>query len=375
MSCVQRGRRSWAPTWFVMVALVWGGCSRPQPPLLVNLVPALEHLERAGARIVYFNGAAYPELLKRKPVWLVESDREAGSERVRSLAQAALNPKLFRQMDRQEHFEMLLLAGDPVQYRPLMEHLIKTQDWALDRVDPWSLVYRRGGVETINPKAIMDVAAQWDAAAPEVRAQALAAMAERLVVAGRLEVAGQLVAAATQADPHSSAAWIAEGWYRLARGEWAQAMAAANKALAQEKRNRAALSVKAQGLYFSKHFEEAYELSRGLLADAPEDPVMLFTHAKIAHEVRAFQEEIRLLRKLIGIAEREKRSTSWYRVFLGQALAMTGEGTEAVQSFNQALADPELPADQRDFARSAQARVELRIRPPSENGTPRESNK
>jgi len=100
-----------------------------------------------------------------------------------------------------------------------------------------------------------------------------------------------------------------------------------------------------------------------LLEGSPEDPVMLFVHAKIAHEVRSIQEEIEVLRKLIGFAEREKRSTSSYRVYLGQALAMRGEGEEALRELDAALADPDLPPDQLDFARSARGRVELKVRP------------
>jgi hypothetical protein len=69
------------------------------------------------------------------------------------------------------------------------------------------------------------------------------------------------------------------------------------------------------------------------------------------------------LRKLIGFAEREKRSSSSYRVYLGQALAMRGAGEEALAELDAALADPELPPDQVDFARSARGRVELKVHP------------
>lgn len=361
---------AWVGALFCAGVLAVSGCSRETSPLPPSLSPALAYLADSSAKRVYFNAAALPHLVKIAPDWLEGSDRDPRSERVRSMAQAALNPKLFRQLDRQERFDAILLVGDPVQFRPLMEHLIKTQDWALERVDPWSLIYRRGTEETITRESIGRVAAQWDGAASAVRAKALAAMAERLVAAGRLEAGGELVEAARKADGGSVEACAAEGWYRLARGEWKQAIAAAQRGLDLESRNRALLSVKAQGLYFSKRFEEAYEVSRELLAGAPEDPVMLFTHAKIAHEVRSFQEEIQILRKLIGIADREKRSTSWYRVYLGQALATRGEGEAALVELDKALEDSDLPADQRDFASSARARVDLRLHPKQEGRTP-----
>jgi hypothetical protein len=112
-----------------------------------------------------------------------------------------------------------------------------------------------------------------------------------------------------------------------------------------------------------RRFNQAYEISRGLLLEAPDDPVMMFNHAKIAHEVRALEEEVDLLRRLIAVAEREERSTSWYRVFLGQALATTGKGPESLQEFRQALQDPDLPKEQRAFAEEAVRRVEQMIAP------------
>jgi tetratricopeptide (TPR) repeat protein len=196
----------------------------------------------------------------------------------------------------------------------------------------------------------------------------MAAMAERLVAASRMDAASDLIEAAKKIDPAHPAVCTAEGWYKLARGEWAPAVAAADRALKADRRNRPALSVKAQGLYFSRKFAAAYELSRELLEDAPNDPVMLFNHAKMAHEVRSFDEEIEILRKLIALAEREKRSSCWYQVYLGQALAIIGQGAEALESFEKALADPELPADQRDFAKSAKAKVALQLRPEAPTG-------
>jgi hypothetical protein len=43
---------------------------------------------------------------------------------------------------------------------------------------------------------------------------------------------------------------------------------------------------------------------------------------------------------------------------LGQALATTGKGPEALLEFRLALEDPDLPQEQRAFAREAVRRVE-----------------
>jgi hypothetical protein len=121
--------------------------------------------------------------------------------------------------------------------------------------------------------------------------------------------------------------------------------------------------VKAQGLYFSRHFEDAYLLSKELLDDSPDDPVMMFNHAKISHEVGAIQEEIGILRKLVRIALKEGRSASWFRVYLGQALGMTGKGPEAIAEFDLALGDVDLPEDQRQTAENYKKRIEKMLEP------------
>jgi tetratricopeptide (TPR) repeat protein len=352
--------------WIAVVCAVLAGlsgCVEAPDPRLHSVQLALEHLNTLGAQRVYFTGAAFPGFKQLPPAWLPEADRVVTSPRVRALAQAAQSPKLFRQMDRQEHFDALLLAGDPIQFKPLLEHLIQSGDWALDWVDPVSLVYVRGTREELTMERIRRVAKQWDNAPKRQRAEAWAAIAERLIAAHRKDAGAELLQAAREADAKAAAVSVAEGNYRLARGEWAKAVQAADQALGVDPRNRAARSVKAQGLYYSKKFAQAYEISRGLLQEAEEDPVMLFNHAKIAHEVRAIEEEIGLLRKLIAIADREQRSSSWYRVFLGQAFASSGKGPESLKEFKLALEDPDLPEEQRAFAKEAMRRVEQMIAP------------
>jgi hypothetical protein len=48
---------------------------------------------------------------------------------------------------------------------------------------------------------------------------------------------------------------------------------------------------------------------------------------------------------------------------LGQALASTGKGPEALAAFRLALQDPELPQEQRAFATEAMRRVETMLAP------------
>ena len=343
--------------------LLLSACRAERDPLATTPQLALERLQQIGAKSVFFNGGAVAGVFVAWPGWLREEDRTIRSPRVRAMAQAALSPKLFRQLDRQEHFDAILLCGDPIQYKPLQEHLLQSGDWSLDWVDPFSVMYVRGSGDAFSEDKIAEVLARWDPAPEHRKAYAFACVSEKLVAAHRKEAGFKVLEKAHRLGEGVAEVWVAEGHFRLARGEMEKAVAAADRALKLDKRDRGAKSVRAQGLYFSRRFEEAYLLSKELLDDSPEDPVMLFNHAKISHEVGAIEEEISVLRKLIRIAVKEGRSASWFRVYLGQALGMTGKGKEAIQEFDLALADPDLPEDQRQTAENYKKRIEKMLEP------------
>lgn len=342
--------------------LVWSGGCTPRPVSdWYGLRLALESLNGAEVRSVYFNGPAQMRVLEASPAWLRAEDRDVKSERVRSMAQAVQSPKLFRQLDRQERFDVLLISGDPIQSKPLLDHLLETRDWSLWWVDAQGYVFRRGMEGELTMERLRGLMARWEGEPKRQRAELLASLSRNLVAVKRAEAGREIFEQALKVDPESAAAWAAEGMYRLSRGEHGKAVEAANRALKFEKDSLAAKSVKAQGLYFSNRFAEAYEVSRELLKRSPEDPVMLFAHAKIAHEVRALQEEITVLEKLIGIAETVGRPTSIYRVYLGQAYAMRGEAEGAIRELEAAVGDAELPGEHRDFALDMLRRIRSKV--------------
>lgn len=344
------------------VGFAIGGCARkPVPPLKFNAEETLRHLGEERKLVVFFNGPALEELRVRRPVWLMESDAQGQSERVRAMVQAAQNPVLFRQLDRQEHFGVLLLAGDPIQSRPLLEHLWKSGDWSLEWADAFALVYRRGNQTEALPQRVGQVREGWRVLENRERAERLALLGDRLVAAKRMTEARAVLDEGTSVMGGHPPVLAAEGRYRLERGEWDQAVAFSDRALRADPNHRPSLSVKAQALYFSKRFREAYRVSQRLLADSPEDPLMLFAHAKIAHEVGAYSEELEVLNRLIAAAEAQKRSTSYYRVFLGRVLAKTGNGDGAIRELSLALQDPELAAKEREFAEDTLRRVRMRL--------------
>jgi hypothetical protein len=343
----------------VLIVAIWfarGLWQRPDP-LLTTPVLALESLS---AKSLYFNGIARPEMLKQRPDLLTAEDRDDGSERTRGMIQAVQNPKLFRQLDRQYRFDTLLLTGDPSQFKPLLDHLVETKTWTLRYADHTSLVFRREGGKTWELADFAAVRARLAKHSAKERAVALAQTATKVLAAGLPEAGKALLDEASQLAPRDPEVANGLAIYHLGRGEWREAAAQVERALAADRKFLPALATKTQLLYGTKRFSEAYDLSRQVVERLPDDPGLLFYHAKIAHEAHAYKAEIAALEKLIAWAEAAGRPVGGYQIYLGQAYASTGDATRSMDSFMLALNDPDLPNDQRAFARENIARIKKR---------------
>ena len=310
------------------------------------------------SKTLYFNGAARPWIAKLRPDLLMPEARDEKSELSRGLVQAVENPKLFRQLDRKYYFDALLLVGDPSQYRPLIEHLLEAKDWTLTYLDHTSVVYRR------------DVSPEWKATALDAltpnfprtkdRAAFFAQAAVRLLAIRRGADAKACLDKAQALDDRLPDIWNGNAIFRMNRGEWTPALTNANRALAIDANFLPALATKTQVLYSTKKFSEAYDLSRRLVEAYPNDPGLLFYHAKICHEAHAFTDEIRTLQRLIDRAESESQPASGYRLYLAQAYAKDGKAQPAIDEFNRVLADADLPKEQRTFAEDTLAQIKER---------------
>ncbi len=339
----------------VIVAL--RGSGRKPDPLLTTPTLALEVLQ---ARSLYFNSVARPWLGEQRPDLLTAEDRDETSERARGLTQAVQNPKLFRQLDRRYRFDALLLTGDPSQFKPLLDHLVETKDWRLSYADHTSLVFRRDDGKVWEVADFAPVRARMKETSSRDQATALAQTAVKLLAAGQPAAGRQLLDEAVHLAPQLPDAANGLAIYHLGRAEWREAAAQLERALAADRKFLPALATKTQLLYGTKRYNEAYALSRELVTKMPDDPSLLFYHAKIAHEAHAYKAEIEALEKLIALAESEGRPVGGYQLYLGQAYAATGDAERSIDSFMLALNDADLPADQRAFARENIARIKKR---------------
>jgi len=318
-------------------------------PLLTTPKLALEALS---AKVLYYNEPAGVWLTKLRPELLTEADKNDPAIS-HSFAQAVEDPKLFRQLDRQNHFDTLLLVGNPSQYHPLLEHLLETKDWTLTYLDHTSLIFKRGAEEPWTEAKFAPVRAHFAQAPAREQAMFLSDTAMKLLAVQNVALGKKLAEEAQKLDPKLPNPASALAQYHLDHGEWDPAIADADRALELDSEYPPALAAKAQALYASKHFSDAYHVSDKLIEKIPDDPGLLFYHAKICHEARAFGEEIKALEKLIAMAEANHRATSGYNVYLGQAYARSGQGEPALKAYAEALSDPDLPKDQRQEVEKA----------------------
>jgi tetratricopeptide (TPR) repeat protein len=253
-----------------------------------------------------------------------------------------------------------MLTGDPSQYRPLLDHLLDAKDFRPVYVDHTSIILRRNAARAWEPGDLSDVRVHFTGKSKTERAKFLALTAVKLLAIRHAEDAKALLDEASGLSSAVPEVGAGLALYHMGRGQWSEAMLAAERALALDRRFLPALAAKTQILFATKQFSEAYDLSNALVERLPDDPAILFYHAKIAHEAHAYEAEIRTLEKLIARAESEDRPTSGYLVYLGQACASAGRAQAAIDAFSKALLDPDLPAEQREFAGDALERIKSR---------------
>src|SRR6185295_11722275 len=102
----------------------------------------------------------------------------------------------FRELDRETRFAGIWLLGDPSWFKPLLEHLIETNDFTLSYVDHSSIVFgRAGGSESAAIDPIASAQAFND---PRERAYFLAHAGSRLALLRKGEEAARCLKAAEE---------------------------------------------------------------------------------------------------------------------------------------------------------------------------------
>jgi tetratricopeptide (TPR) repeat protein len=319
---------------FLFSILALAGCQRSQPvdPRLQSPSALAQDAASRGLQKIFVNAEARP-LFGKLPL-APASPKDAA---------AAQSAAVWRQLDRAQRFDAVLLAGPAGAFLPLAQHLAESPDFRLVRVDNWGLLFVRGTPVAYAPPG-GDAETFSSAAA---RGIYLSQMALMLDAAGQVAAARERMAAALEAAPEEPSVVTRAAALALARKRFPEAFAQVNRALALAPGDAAALEVKARTLSAAGDKEGAWAAAEELKARAGDDMNALFLHARLANAAHAYQAEADSLERLVTLAEKRGLSATDYRVYLGQSYAKQGLARPAVEQLERALQDPTLPAAQR----------------------------
>lgn len=339
------------------VTLLLCSCGGEIEPLPLGLKGSLERLQGFGVTRPLVTGIGSVDAASGHPEWFPSADLFGGKSALRMYARVAQDAALFRRLDRQLSFDAVWVSGDPGNSGPLLENLVSESGWVAAYVDHQGIIFRRGeagsvGLE-VGPRDVGGLR-------PKELARVKSAIAVQLVALRRFTEARNVIAEARRVSSREPDVWVAEARVELGENRWEAAEAAAEKALGLRGRYLPAMSVRARALYSMGRFADAFIWSRRLVERAAGDPLVLFNHAKIAHELRIFGDEVETLRRLIEVVERDGGWSAGYRIYLGQAYAALGEGESALSEFRSVRGDPGLSVDQQSFVKEALEKLEGR---------------
>ena len=336
---------------------------KQKPPLDLT-TPSLA-INQLAAKALYFTPSARAYLIAHRPELVPAENQKADSEQSRLFAQATQDPAVWRRLARQLQFDTLLLTGDPGEYRPLLRHLLSSQDWVLAYVDYTSLIFKRSGEKSWIPEDLKPVLGSFSEASASQRAAVLAQISSKLLAVTQYAEAKRCLDQALDLDKKLPEVWTAKALYQLHFGQWPQALESANQALAIDENYLPALSAKAHLLFTLHKFQDAQEVSKRLVADSPKNPQVLLLHAKIAHEAEDYTTEAETLLTIIELGEKEGISTTGYQLFLAQAYAHNGQAVQALEQFRRVLQAPDITQEQQSNVQECIASIQSKIEPQS----------
>ena len=341
--------------------LLWKRAHRTWYPTSEQLTTPRLALARLPDETVFTTAPGREWLFREKPACVPAAAKDPEGALSKRMNRAVQEPGVFRELDREVRFAAVWLFGDPSWFKPLLEHLIETKDFTVAYLDHGSIIFRRGADDKTTPEAtLMSSAQRFED--PRERAFLLANGAVRFASLRQGETAARCLHAAEESSASIPDVWSAWSVYRMTKGDWDKALVAAERALSIDPNFIPGLACKVQTLFAMKRFPEAYKLSERLVLTSPEDPSILFYHAKLAHEARAFDAEIEALQRLIALGEKAGVNVSSYRIYLAQALAHKGEGDNAKNQLTLALLDTSLPREQRQKADELLGHIQEQIR-------------
>jgi len=266
------------------------------------------------------------------------------------------SPAEWRVAMRERGWTGAMLVGPLQEYRPLLDHLLTSPDWRLDRVanSGW-LFLREAGADSELPE-VEDI----ELTSPRETALYLAQLSDRFEAMGETPRAREAIERALELAPRNPTVLLHAARFAVARSRWGDVISRCNAAIRHGARGSVPHSLRAHALLESGNLDAARQAAETALRAAPRDLETLFLLARIFRAQNDFGAEAESLEKAVTAARDAGLPEAGYLVFLGQSYARVGNASEAASAYRKALSSGQLPAAQAQAVREALDTVEAR---------------
>lgn len=267
-----------------------------------------------------------------------------------------LDPGKWRQAARERQWQTVILAGPPAEYQALLDHLAASPDWRLAYVDNQGFLFVKGSGADV-PAPVLEEIREPSEIEQAVYLAQLAERFDSLQWNGpsRSFLAQAFELAPQHPDVLSHAASIAARNKR-----WRDALKYSDMILKDRPADVHARLVRVLALDETGRGGEALDALDELRASLPEDPYILFLHARLCRKANDYARESSSLQQLIRLTELRGESAADYRIYLGQSLAKQGFARQALEQFQAVLDSGRLNAEQAKMVRDAMEAIQAR---------------
>jgi tetratricopeptide (TPR) repeat protein len=253
----------------------------------------------------------------------------------------------FYSLNRERHFKAIFLGNRPSSL-PLVRALLSSPLWVLGDVLPGGYVFLPLGRAAWSLPDEESLRKSYPD--PHFRARWLIGTASSLIPIGRTLDAEKLLEMAAGTKKETSRLLATKASLAASRGDWSTALELSKKSHDLDDSDLMSSMIEIRALTECGRADEALELARNLVGRS-ENQETLFLLARAANAANSNTEEIEALQRVAIHARRERQSLGVILTYLGQAYAKKGNRGEALRTFQEAIAAPELTDEQRRLLR------------------------
>lgn len=263
----------------------------------------------------------------------------------------ASSPVKWREEDRRNPFNAVLLSTPLEDSRPLVEMLLLTPGWQLARIDNQGLLFLRGINATIPEEPVFQ----------NPRDAALFAAQKAMIMhfLGETKAAREMMNAARASAPNDPLVLVQSATLAASLKQWPKVRKDAESALEADSASVQARYLRALALLETGNIESAAWDISSLCSAHPEEPSVLWLAARIARESNDPTSEIAALDQLLILAKKNHEEPTVIHIHLAQAWAKRGFAAQALENYNSAL-DGTLTPDQRKELEAIKALIQSR---------------